>query len=344
MNRTKKIYSEDHYRLYLDYNKLDLDEALNKQFKFENVPAMGNLSKTPDPDNGHPYEWSALDGTGEPLIYVEDDGSRKLVCVDFILDDYITYFTNTIYKCVYKNSSSSSTEKTKQLEENKKKTTQLVYIRAREWRTELYLQGIEAGILSTDSNYYFPELVNEWPKLYDLEAGEFREEVLKNPSSIDYFLDFIDTDSPMGEFSVSNIGRRTIAEADDKINCVFAPTPPDCVIIRTADFDSEIAQEMAQIGQNYATVKSDVYDNMVQGGELNSCFNKIREMLYQYTSYCESISIQAIPIYYLDVNTRISVQDTQSNIFGDYFVNKITLPLDCSGLMNISAIRALERI
>ena len=348
LGRTKKVYGEEHFRLYLDYERFDITDALDKQFEFNNVPAMGNESKKPDPNNGHPIDWDSENQTGEPRIYVTNNNTNTLVCVDFVLDDYITYFSNDIYKCVYKSSNTTAGDtnanKIKQLEKNEKDTTHLVYIRAREWRTELYLQGIESSILATDSNYYFTELINEWPKLYDLEDGSFKEEVLSNPAGIDYFLDFIDTDSSMGEFSVDNIGRRTKTEVNDKINCVFAPVPYDCIIIPSTDFGTKMAEEMASMGQDYATVKDNVYDNIVQGGALNSCFDKIREMLYQYTSYCESITLQTIPIYHLDVNTRISVKDPKSNIFGDYFINRITLPLDCSGMMSISATKALERI
>jgi hypothetical protein len=70
----------------------------------------------------------------------------------------------------------------------------------------------------------------------------------------------------------------------------------------------------------------------------------VRELLYQYTSYNESISIQSIPIYYLEPNTRITVQDKESNIFGDYMISNISIPLDINSTMSISATKALERI
>ena len=71
-----------------------------------------------------------------------------------------------------------------------------------DWRTELYLQGVEADILATDKNYYYTELINEWPKIYDIEQSKFKEDAIKDPTSLDYFLDFIDTDPPMGEFNI----------------------------------------------------------------------------------------------------------------------------------------------
>ena len=49
-------------------------------------------------------------------------------------------------------------------------------------------------------------------------------------------------------------------------------------------------------------------------------------------------------IYYLDVNSRITVQDRKSGIYGDYIIKSISLPLSAGSTMTISASRALERI
>ena len=66
--------------------------------------------------------------------------------------------------------------------------------------------------------------------------------------------------------------------------------------------------------------------------------------LYQYAYCTESISISALPIYYLEPNTRIYVRDDNSNINGEYIIDKITIPLQYSGTMNITATKAAERI
>ena len=227
----------------------------------------------------------------------------------------------------------------------KKDNLYLASITTTDWRTELYLQGVQSENLATDSNYYYTELSNEWPKLYDIVEGHFYDDIVKDPSGIDFFLDFIDADSKIGEFCINNIGRRTQAEVDDKVNCVFSIDPYDCIIIDQSapDRDEQIREAVAR-NQHWTSVTADVYKNLVQGGNQNSAYSKVRELLYQYTSYCESISLQAIPIYHLDANTRVTVKDSKSNIFGDYMINRITLPLDCSGTMNISATRALDRI
>ena len=253
------------------------------------------------------------------------------------------FYYNTIDKKIY--TYDAETEKYKIID------TTLTELTATDWRTELYLQGVDAESFSTNNNDYFTELSNEWVKLYDIwgnsnsnASPDFYEEVKRNPSNIDYFLDFIDSGAAIDEFSIQNIGRRTKVVTDDKVNCIFAPDIPDWIIINNKDpLATEKEEEAASRGQQFSRVDEEIYNALSAGGNANSAYDYVRSLLYQYTSYNESINIQCIPIYYLDVNTRIGVQDAESNIYGDYIINRISLPLDLSGTMTISATRALER-
>lgn len=230
-------------------------------------------------------------------------------------------------------------------------------VQATDWRSVLYLQGVQSEPLGTDSNYYYTELINEWPKLYNLKSkkstinenivytGDFYKEVIKTPSDIDYFLDFIDSGAEISKFSISNIGRRSQIITDSKVNCVFEPDIPDFILIEKGKEDTDTKRKECEAkGQNYAQVDSSIFNLLTTGGSKNSAYNYVRELLYQYTSYNESISIQSVPIYYLEPNTRITVQDKESNIFGDYMISNISIPLDINSTMSISATRALERI
>lgn len=230
-------------------------------------------------------------------------------------------------------------------------------VQTTDWRSELYLQGAQTEPLGTESNYYYTELLNEWPKLYNLTSknstingeivytGDFYEEVLKTPSDIDYYLDFIDSGAEISKFSIANIGRRSIVINDNDVNCVFEPDIPDFIIIETGTESTAADRaECEKKGQKYVQVDSSIFSLITTGGTKNSAYNRVRELLYQYTSYNESISIQSIPIYYLEPNTRITVVDSESNIFGDYMIANISIPLDIGSTMSISATRALERI
>lgn len=231
-------------------------------------------------------------------------------------------------------------------------------IRTTDWRTELYLQGTQAEPLGLDSNYYYTELMNEWPKLWNfldspkeengetIYEGDFYPEVKEDPSGIDFFLDFIDSSAAIGELSVNNIGRRTKVSNDSSINCIFEPEIPDFILIEITGDAEEMEKkrnECINKGQQFIQVSSGVFKSLALGGSSNSAFEEIRNLLYQYTSYNESITIQAVPIYHLEPNTRITVRDIKSDIYGDYMINTISIPLGVNSTMSISATRALEK-
>lgn len=290
-------------------------------------PQIGNTYKVffyDDPDDGirkakRPIQFSTRDGF--PTQGAEDTF-------------YLALDTNIVYKW--------DTEQNSYV----MFTTQTKDITTTDWRTELYLSGAQAEGFSLDTNNYYTELNNEWPKMYDIENGEFYEEYEKDPSSLDYFLDFIDSSAAIGELSISNIGKRSKIVVDEDINCIFEREIPNLVMI-DASQDSAIVteqrEEAQRKGQDYIQVTGAIYNLLATGGTQNSAFERVKELIYQYTSYNESITLQCLPIYYLDVNQRITVNDSKSNIYGDYMINSISIPLNISSMMTISATRALER-
>ena len=290
-------------------------------------PQTGNTYKVffyDDPDDGirkakRPIQFSTRDGF--PAQGAEDTF-------------YLALDTNTVYKW--------DTEQNTYV----MFATQTKDITTTDWRTELYLSGAQAEGFSLDTNNYYTELNNEWPKMYDIENGEFYEEYEKDPSSLDYFLDFIDSSAAIGELSISNIGKRSKIVVDEDINCIFEREIPNLVMI-DASQDSAIVteqrEEAQRKGQDYIQVTGAIYNLLATGGTQNSAFERVKELIYQYTSYNESITLQCLPIYYLDVNQRITVNDSKSNIYGDYMINSISIPLNISSMMTISATRALER-
>ena len=51
-----------------------------------------------------------------------------------------------------------------------------------------------------------------------------------------------------------------------------------------------------------------------------------------------------MPIYYLEPNTRITINDKDTSVSGDYMIRTISLPLDVNGQMSLSCTKALERL
>ena len=216
-----------------------------------------------------------------------------------------------------------------------------------DWRQQLYYEGIQAQQTGTVYPEYFAELLTQWPKLFNLKTQEFYDSVKKDPSTIDFWLDIIDDDAAVGQYCVDNIGRRSIVVSEDEINCVFQQQVPDLVFIDISQSDQQIQaqkDECDKTGQDWIQVDQTTYDLLSTGGTQNSCYQRICDMLYQYTNMNESISISAIPIYYLQPNTRITVSDNASGISGDYMIDSISIPLDVESTMSVSAHKCLQKI
>ena len=234
-------------------------------------------------------------------------------------------------------------------------------IKTKHWQTELYYQGLTAQTYGLDPGYYYPELAAEWPRICDVigaedttsttyKTDEIKAEYLADPSAMPYFLDFIDSDAAMGEFNINSMGRRTKAINEDSINCLFEPEFPDVVYIPRATTGAMSPESQAKLdecdlkGQDYVFIDPEAYNALEVGTNYNSAYNELRNQLFQCTSYNESITIQCLPIYYLEPNTRITVVDPDSGIGGDYIIKSISLPLTVNGIMSISCTRALQRI
>ena len=212
-----------------------------------------------------------------------------------------------------------------------------------DWRYQLYLSDAEAGDQGLEPSRYYAEMKAEFPKIFDVENEEYIKTY--DGADLDYWLDFIDSDAAIQELSVNNIGVRSKVVVDDSINCLFEPAIPEVVYIRLDD--EEMAQKKQEANDNgvpWSVTSETIYDALAYGGGFNSAYDLVRSLLYQYTSYNEGITLQTIPIYHLEPNTRISVVNGASGISGDYVINSMSIPLDINGTMSISCTRALERL
>ena len=216
-----------------------------------------------------------------------------------------------------------------------------------DWRTQLLVEGAAAQTRGLETNYYYPELKVEWPKIYDVQNGKYYDQVVENPSSINYYLDFISVGDPnILQISVNNIGRRSYVSDNGKnTNCVFENWIPDLILIKTGEEDTEEKRDQAEKrGQRYSQVPSSIYNNLKIGGSYYSAYEEIRQTLHEFTNYNESISLQTIPLYFLQPNTRITVNNPNSDISGDYLINSLSFALNNDGLLTINASKAIEKI
>ena len=115
----------------------------------------------------------------------------------------------------------------------------------------------------------------------------------------------------------------------------------DYVNIISKNIISQMRERTKQNPEDVYWIDDDIYNQIYAGGSQNSAFEQARQLICQNTSYANTISISCIPIYYLEPNTTIYVEDKESSIEGYYVINTISLPLTYNGNMTISASKAI---
>lgn len=228
-------------------------------------------------------------------------------------------------------------------------TVTLVGTPCDEWREELYRRALNAQVSnSIYDNYYDSELIAEWRNLYNPmnknwdATNHWNPDVFNDPGSINFWLDFIDTSSAIGKYSIKNIGRRTKVVNNNDIKTVYNSEVPDVVFIE--GLDQDLIVKYQGIGQRFFILTNEYYDMFSISTTGTSCFDQIREMMYQNLCYNTTISLTCLPKYYIEPNNIIRVEDKDSNIYGNYQITQYSLPLTYNGTMSITATEVLTRV
>ena len=180
-----------------------------------------------------------------------------------------------------------------------------------------------------------PKEVPLWLQ-YDKVAENFgwSYAYLNDPANLIFWFDFLDTTGELGQFSVPMIGSRPKAKTDKNVKSIDYLTTPN-IIFGASSGDNP--------GYRYFNVPD--MDNMFsKSAQGKSAKEELYNLLYQHGYCSESITIAATPIYYLEPNSRIFVNDAKTGINGEYIISRIQLPLAYSGTMSITATRAQPQL
>lgn len=198
------------------------------------------------------------------------------------------------------------------------------------------------------------ELKNWWPTtmLLDMtDAGSITEtfSALQSlPSSLynlNYYFEMIDL-SEYG-LNVSQIGLRTKAKTDNKVNIMFSSKPLDlyCIVAGTDNTRTERAAAI-EGGKAFIQIPESAGRTVAQGVMQNAAYDHIRSMVHTTIQYNEGVNLAVVPIYNLEPNTLILAQDPDAGVKIPtlYEVKSFSIPLSYDGIMSISCVRATTMI
>lgn len=159
----------------------------------------------------------------------------------------------------------------------------------------------------------------------------WHKNVHEDPSKLTFWFDFLDAEgSDIFKYSVKEIGSRTKFINDSSVKVIQYDKVPEVVFVSKLSEVTPSGYTKIQLPSGY----EGLFSISTKG---KSAKERIDELLYAHSYSIESTTINTIPIYYLEPNTRILIRDEKSNIDGEYLVSKITIPLTYNGTMNLTA-------
>lgn len=202
----------------------------------------------------------------------------------------------------------------------------------------------------TGYEQYYTDVFSFWRELYDPNPAEekrdnyyttgerapWHKNVFEHPDRLNFWLDFISDEGELAAFNVKLVGARTKTVNETSIKSIYFRETPDVMFVDPGNTDPQ------RDGYRYIQyVDKAMFSISAQG---RSAKDKLDELLYTHGYCIETATITAIPIYYLQPNTRIRLRDPDSNLDGDYIISKMTIPLAYNGTMSITATKAAETI
>jgi hypothetical protein len=183
-----------------------------------------------------------------------------------------------------------------------------------------------------------------------------------NPNTWKYFFDIIDDSTSVGKFSVNSIGRRVKSYKSDSIQVLYPSTvdfSQKIIIFEDKTATETISQfqakneqaieleyQLSAIGTSYISVLKSQVPNLDDTNFQfkDDAFSYIKNLLYTHTNYNETVSINSVPLYFLEPNNRINLSDSNTQIQGDHYLQSFSIPLSHDGIMSMNAIKITPQI
>lgn len=202
---------------------------------------------------------------------------------------------------------------------------------------ELFAKG------KTGYEQYYTDIMGFWPDLYryktkvmdeslgyevESEVVGWNLERLADPTSMLYWLEFIEGNSQFEAISVPNIGDRTKVASNKKSTVLFEPNVPPLLF-----YTSELVPATTL---TYSPIKlsEDLQTAFSLASFPTAAKTVMDDELNNFTSFTRSLNLTSVPIYSLDVNRKIKI--STDKVRGQFLINRLTIPLNYNGMMSIN--------
>lgn len=170
-----------------------------------------------------------------------------------------------------------------------------------------------------------------------VENGNFwNRDIYINPTLLTFWFDFLNADTnELANISVPAIGQRTKVITDKNVKAINYPDIPEIIFKKNTDTNFELKS-----GYQYININTNTESLFRTSSKGKSAYERMEELIYNHSYATDQVTLQSIPIYYLEPNHHIYIKDNESHIDGEYVVDKITIPLNYKKTMSITATKA----
>ena len=202
----------------------------------------------------------------------------------------------------------------------------------------------------TGYEQYYTDLLGFWRELYNPEPSEderdnydeityWNKNIDKYPDQLNFWFDFFPDNTTLDKYSTKEIGDRTKVINDNTIKAIYFQKVPNLIFT-----ESGFNEDIDLGGYLKVQASSNMLNLLTISAQGKSAKEVLDDLLYQHLYFSEAINISSIPIYHLEPNTKIKIQDKISEVSGEYILSRITIPLTYNGIMSITGNKIPERV
>lgn len=206
-----------------------------------------------------------------------------------------------------------------------------------------YKQGI------TKYEQYYTDLFSFWRDIYTVQNLDtnylisnvditspyyrFTRKIVEDPTQLNFWFDFLDTGGQLSQFSVKNIDSRVKVVNVQSVKVIYQEEVPEALFV----FEDETDTVTEQDARTIINLPSLLKNFVIRSTRGKSAVETANETAVNYTCLSQTFSVSAIPIYYLEPNTKIYLPE-----IGDCVLTDIRYTLGQSGMMSLSGSKIIK--
>ena len=218
---------------------------------------------------------------------------------------------------------------------------ELIYQMAKDYNQTENKDSIER----TGYEQYYSDFLQFWRQIYNPEddtqqfydnsAGDMKywnKDIYANPGTLNFWIDFLDpTENEIfKQYSINAIKSRTKSLNDSQVKAIYYKETPELLFILPGENIDNVSYTPIQVQEDMRQL----FNRSTQGV---SAIDRANEIINTNVAAAEGLSITAIPIYYLQPNTRIKIEK-----YGDYTLDRISYNLSYNGTMSMTCNKIIE--